>query len=70
MSYKVITIRSFDRQIKRLIKKYASLKSELIGLIAELQKNLTQGTNLGNNCFKVLLAVKSKGKSENQSKRT
>jgi hypothetical protein len=32
MSYKVKTIAVFERQAKRLVKKYASLKKELLDL--------------------------------------
>jgi mRNA-degrading endonuclease RelE of RelBE toxin-antitoxin system len=37
MSYSVFTIPPFDRQLKRLAKKYPSIKSDL----AELGKQLT-----------------------------
>ncbi|HLG34668.1 MAG TPA: hypothetical protein VI757_07265 [Bacteroidia bacterium] len=65
MSYSVKSLATFDRQAKRLTKKYPSLKSELAGLIASLKKNPEQGTPLGNNCYKIRLAIASKlrGKS-------
>lgn len=43
MSYKVITIRYFDRAAKRLIKKYPSFKVELIALVSLLKENPEQG---------------------------
>ncbi len=65
MSYKVKTLHVFERQAKRLIKKYVSLKYELLNLIKELKENPEIGTPIGNNCYKIRLAIasKSKGKS-------
>jgi hypothetical protein len=48
MSYKVKTIPVFEKQAKRLIKKYASLKGELWELIQELKENPEHGTSIGN----------------------
>lgn len=64
MSYSVITLPPFDKQAKRLIKKYPSLKNELASLIGSLKNDPNQGTSLGNNCFKVRMAVASKGKGK------
>lgn len=64
MSYKVITIQAFDRQAKRLLKKYPSLKSELLELAKSLKEDPTKGTELGNSCYKVRLAIASKGKGK------
>ena len=46
MNYKVKSIAVFERQAKRLIKKYASLKTELLELVEELRKNPERGTLL------------------------
>jgi len=64
MSYNVKTIPLFDREIKRLVKKYASLKSEYEELIDELEKNPEIGTSLGDNLYKIRLAIASKGKGK------
>ncbi|MCL2417064.1 MAG: type II toxin-antitoxin system RelE/ParE family toxin [Bacteroidales bacterium] len=64
MSYNVLTIAPFDRQLKRLVKKYPSLKSEFALLIEELEQDPEKGTPLGNNCFKVRLAIASKGRGK------
>ncbi len=64
MSYSVKSIDVFERQAKKLIKKYPSLKSELFALIQELKKDPSQGTSLGKNCYKIRLAIKSKGKGK------
>ena len=64
MLYKVKTISRFDREIKRLVKKYASLKNEYKELIDELEKNPEIGIPLGNNLYKIRLAIASKGKGK------
>ena len=64
MSYKVKTISTFERQAKKLIKKYPSLKKELLELVKDLQKNPSQGIPLGKNCFKIRIAISSKGKGK------
>jgi len=61
MSYKIRTIPKFDKELKRLVKKYPSLKNEFIELVSELKENPTQGTPLGNHCFKIRLSIASKG---------
>jgi hypothetical protein len=65
MNYKVETIFVFDKQAKRLSKKYPSLKKDLSELIDSLASKPEQGKSLGNNFYKIRLAIgsKSKGKS-------
>jgi len=62
MSYKVKSIDIFEKQAKRLIKKYPSLKNELLQLIDNLEKDPQQGTSIGKSCYKVRIAITSKGK--------
>ena len=64
MTYKVLAIPPFDRQLKRLAKKYPSLKSEFSDLIENLEKEPKSGTYIGNGCFKIRLAIASKGKGK------
>ena len=64
MPYFIKTIPQFDREIKRLSKKYASLKRELKDLAEELKENPEKGISLGNNVFKIRLAIASKGKGK------
>ena len=64
MSFEIQTILVFERQAKRLIKKYSSLKIELLNLIQELKENPKTGTSLGQNCFKIRIAISSKGKGK------
>lgn len=64
MNYKVLTIPPFDKQIKRLAKKFPSLKKDFAGFIETLAMDPHQGTPLGNNCYKIRFAVTSKGKGK------
>jgi hypothetical protein len=54
----------FKREYKRLAKKYASLDEDMKELIEELQKNPMLGKSLGNNAFKIRLAISSKNKGK------
>lgn len=69
MSYSVKSIEVFERQAKKLTKKYPSLKSELLALVKELKENPDQGTAIGKSCFKIRLAIKSKGKGKSSGAR-
>lgn len=69
MSYKVDTIAAFRKEAKNLIKKYPSLKNELAKLGSQLSHDPTFGTSLGNNCYKIRLAMASKGKGKSSGAR-
>lgn len=64
MGFSVKTIDVFEKQAKRLIKKYASLKTELLELVHDLKERPEQGTSIGKNCFKIRIAIASKGKGK------
>lgn len=64
MNYKVLSIPPFDRQLKRLAKKYTSLKKEYAVLLDNLEQKPEQGTALGNNCYKIRIAIASKRKGK------
>jgi mRNA-degrading endonuclease RelE of RelBE toxin-antitoxin system len=64
MSFSVIPSDKFKREAKRLIKKFPSLKQELAKLNATLEKNPETGTSLGNEAYKIRIAIKSKGKGK------
>ncbi len=64
MNAEVITTANFQKNARRLIKKYHSLKNELNDLAEELTAKPNLGTSLGNGCYKIRLAIKSKGKGK------
>lgn len=64
MSYEILTIPIFDKQVKRLSKKYPSIKNDLLGIIKELSENPFLGKHLGNNFYKIRMKIESKGKGK------
>ena len=64
MSYKIIPTQRFEKEIKRLVKKYPSLKNEFVTLIINIIDNPQTGTFIVNNCYKIRLAISSKGKGK------
>tara|TARA_R110002050_G_scaffold162939_1_gene292852 strand:+ start:11687 stop:12013 length:327 start_codon:yes stop_codon:yes gene_type:complete len=62
--YNVIATPKFAKELKKLAKKFPSLKTEFSFLIDQLEKKPESGTPLGKNCFKIRLAIKSKGKGK------
>jgi mRNA-degrading endonuclease RelE of RelBE toxin-antitoxin system len=64
MIYNIELTNNFKKEAKRLSKKYPSLKADLEVLGSKLSENPTTGTYLGNNIYKIRLAIKSKGKGK------
>jgi mRNA-degrading endonuclease RelE of RelBE toxin-antitoxin system len=64
MSYSIKTLSKFDKNLKVLVKKYPSLKIEFIDLVKTLKENPMQGTQIGKNCYKIRIAIASKGKGK------
>lgn len=64
MSFSVAVTSYFKKQAKRLLKKYPSLKAELQTMVAGLEAKPDQGESIGNNCYKIRLAIASKNKGK------
>ena len=64
MTYKVKFIPKFEKELKRLSKKYPSLKSDFSLLLTSLKNDPSQGVSLGSDCYKIRLAISSKGKGK------
>lgn len=64
MNYSISSIPLFDKQAKRLAKKYPSFKNDLAKLAKNLVTGPEQGKPLGNNFYKIRLAITSKGKGK------
>ncbi len=62
MSYKIELSANFKKEAKKLTKKYPSLKTELTNLFRLLENNPTTGIPLGNDIYKIRLAIASKNK--------
>lgn len=64
MSVTVRITKSFKTAVKPLLKKYPSLKNDLLKLEAALIDEPKQGTSLGNSAYKIRLKIASKGKGK------
>ena len=61
MSYNIIPTHKFEKELKRLIKKFPSLKKEFAVLIENVSENPVTGKFIGNHCYKIRIAIASKG---------
>lgn len=64
MKFSVLYTTHFEKELKKLARKHASLKKDLAGLIESLEEDPEQGTGIGRNCYKIRLAIQSKGKGK------
>ena len=64
MAYTINTVDNFRKEAKKLKKKYLSLGKELEILQETLSENPTLGTALGNDCYKIRIAIASKNKGK------
>ena len=64
MKFEIITTPTFDKEFKRLKKKYNSLPNDLEIFEKELLGNKNIGIDLGGNIGRVRVAVKSKNKGK------
>lgn len=54
----------FRKAVKRLAKKYPSITRDLDSLFEKLEQNPFEGDPLGDNSYKVRMAISSKGKGK------
>lgn len=64
MSFSVRTTPNFDREAKRLAKKWPSLGADLKKLFAQLADDPTMGVPIGGGTFKIRLAITSLGRGK------
>ncbi len=69
MSYKIYITHPFEKELKKLSKKYPSLKSDFRQLVTSLKQKPKQGTPLGKDCYKIRLAITSKRKGKSGGSR-
>ncbi|MFN0173590.1 MAG: type II toxin-antitoxin system RelE/ParE family toxin [Saprospiraceae bacterium] len=60
----IVPTPNFEREFKQLRKKYPSLSADLLQLTESLQENPELGVSLGQGCFKIRLAIRSKGRGK------
>lgn len=54
----------FIKKLKELAKKYPSVRDDFEKLLSQLQQYPKVGTPLGRDCYKIRLAIKSKGQGK------
>ncbi|MBS1620700.1 MAG: type II toxin-antitoxin system RelE/ParE family toxin [Bacteroidetes bacterium] len=64
MNFKIVPTPFFEKELKHLAKKYPSLVMDFRELTDKLQKEPRIGTPLGNECYKIRLAIRSKGQGK------
>jgi len=64
MSYKIIATEPFEQRVKRLSKKHKSIKDDLTSIFKQITNNPTLGKPLGKGCYKIRIAITSKGKGK------
>ena len=69
MSFEIITIPEFDKELKRLYKKYPSIKQDILDLATELTEDPIQGEPLGKDCYKIRMPISSKNKGKSGGSR-
>lgn len=69
MSFNVYTTDFFDKELKKLSKKYPSVKVNYKALVDSLKEEPGQGQPLGKDCYKIRMAITSKGKGKSGGSR-
>ncbi len=64
MQYKVKFIDSFEKQAKKLRKKYPSIEKEILDIVKKLETHPNIGIPIGKNCYKIRISIASKGKGK------
>ena len=64
MSFNIIPTPPFEKELKQLAKKYPSIKKDISALVDRLLQEPKTGTPLGNNCYKIRMAITSKGQGK------
>ena len=64
MKFEFVETKIFDKELKRLSKKYKSLKNDIQNLKTEIEENPNLGVNLGDGFKKIRISITSKGKGK------
>src|SRR5690606_27255171 len=64
MNYEFRSLPVFEKELKRLTKKYKSLKQDVLTLQKDLEKEPDLGVDIGHGFKKIRLAISSKGKDK------
>ena len=69
MSFNVFTTDFFDKELKKLSKKYPSVKNDYKALVDLLKEDPKLGQPLGRDCYKIRMTITSKGKGKSSGSR-
>jgi mRNA-degrading endonuclease RelE of RelBE toxin-antitoxin system len=69
MSFEIVVTQLFRKHVEALQKKYRSLGDDLKLLVESLQEKPQQGIEIRPNCYKIRLAIRSKGKGKSAGAR-
>jgi len=69
MSFEIQSISNFDKELKKLAKKYPSIKQDLMELVKEITEDPFLGEPLGKDCYKIRMAIASKNKGKSGGSR-
>jgi len=64
MKFDVFTSSLFNKEFKKICKKHHSAKNDVITFVENLKRSPIQGTSIGNDCYKIRIAISSKGKGK------
>lgn len=64
MKYRIKTSFSFDKEFRRLAKRYPSLLQDLLALRNEIMEDPRTGSDLGRNLRKIRMKITSKGRGK------
>lgn len=69
MSFNIYTTDFFEKELKKLVRKYPSVKNDYKALVDSLKAEPKQGQPLGKDCYKIRMAITSKGKGKSGGSR-
>ena len=64
MPFEIIISEDFERDASALARRHRSLLNDIEQLMAQLAVNPAMGTPIGKNCYKIRMAITSKGKGK------
>lgn len=64
MQYRIETMETFDKEVKRLLKRYRSIPQDIKELKEAILSNPTLGTDLGGGLRKIRMRIASKGRGK------
>lgn len=69
MNYDIVAIPNFKKELKKLAKKFTSIKDDFAKLLKHLEEEPEQGVALGNNCYKIRMSITSKNRGKSGGSR-